>query len=136
MVPFAEIKSQSTSRFSHDLVFRLMPLIMWRSIRRPLPKRPRGFGLLDGGLLSSTCFSGHGDVASHVREWRRRWSRCCRRGLSCTWARIPTSNSSTLWSRPLDVSMNLHPQLLASRRPTSRNMRFNFSNGTKRQDVS
>lgn len=40
-----------------------------------------------------------------------------RLGLSWTWANMPTNNSSTLWSRPLDVSMNLHLQLNANLRP-------------------
>jgi hypothetical protein len=48
------------------------------------------------------------------------WRSQLRRGFSCTCARIPTRSSSTLWSSPLDVSMNLQPQLLASLRPAAR----------------
>lgn len=87
------------SRFSHDLVFLLSPS-RCLSIRLPLPMCT--FRFLES--LSRVLF-----------------------GLSLTCANIPTRSSSTLWSKPLEVSMNLQPQLLASRRPTGKQNRFRNS---------
>lgn len=42
-------------------------------------------------------------------------------GFSLIWANIPTNNLSTLWSMPLEVSMNLQFQLYARFRPTVTN---------------
>lgn len=84
----------STKRFSHDRDLRLMPSKFLR-ILCPLP-------------ICAFCFF---FLLSLLQS---------RLGFSCTCARMPTRSSSTLWSSPLDVSINLQPQLLASLRPTAR----------------
>lgn len=76
-------------RFSQLLVFLLIPSRCLRILRRCLLRLLR--------------------VAWSLSRW----------GFSLTWARIPTSNSSTWWASPDEVSMNLQPQLLARRRPTA-----------------
>jgi hypothetical protein len=89
------LPAYNTKRFSQDRDLCLIPSRFLR-ILRPLPTR-------------TFCFF----FFLHILSWSRH-------GFSCTCARIPTRSSSTLWFRPLEVSINLQPQLLASLRPTVR----------------
>lgn len=93
--PLPNNNHYSTRRFSQDFACRLIPK-RCRSRRRPLAR----------------CFL---SLRSLCRSLR---------GFNWTWARMPTNNSSTLWSSPLDVSMNLQPQLLATFLPTATNNRL------------